>query len=96
MDMIFFLLLKTLAAFRYLLIGRIIVSLARTLLHVDHEWLPKIEEFLHITTEWFLGPIRSKIPPMGMMDMSVLVSFIIISILENVLPEFCTNFDAII
>ncbi len=35
-------------------------------------------------TEWFLGPLRRALPPLGMMDLSPLVAWLIIGLLQSV------------
>lgn len=35
-------------------------------------------------TEWFLGPLRRLLPPLGMMDLSPLVAWLIIGLLQSV------------
>jgi len=65
--------------YRFILIARAVVS-----------WLPVDPRhpavlFLHRVTEPLLAPIRRIIPPLGMIDISIIVLFILLHVAERVL-----------
>jgi YggT family protein len=75
------LLLILLQLYRYILLARALIS-----------WIPNIDpyhpavQFLYQLTEPILDPIRKLVPPLGgMMDISLIVAFFGIIILEQLL-----------
>lgn len=75
------LLLILLQLYRYILLARALIS-----------WIPNIDpyhpavQFLYSLTEPILDPIRKLVPPLGgMMDISLIVAFFGIIILEQLL-----------
>lgn len=69
-----------LTLFQILLLFRILLSWVR----VDPYTNP-IARFLYSITEWFLEPIRSVLPSVGMIDFSPMVAFILIIALQRAL-----------
>ncbi len=65
--------------FNLLILARVLISW----LQLD-PYSPIIQ-FLHNTTEPFLAPVRRRIPPVGMMDLSPLVVLIIAWVLQIIL-----------
>ena len=46
-------------------------------------WSPWIR-WAYVLTEWFLAPLRNVIPPIGMMDLSPLVAYFLLRLVEGV------------
>jgi len=61
------------------IIGRVLVSWVN--LRPDHP----IVIFLHQITEPILGPLRSVIPPMGMIDITPIVALILLRVISALL-----------
>jgi YggT family protein len=57
-----------------------------------HGWIRATQDFVNETTGWYLAPFRRIIPPIGILDLSVmaaiLVLFILRSVAANVLGSF--------
>lgn len=74
------LLVAAIHLYSLLLLGRIILS-----------WIPNIDrgnaivQFLYQVTEPVLEPVRRTIPPLGMIDISPIVVFIGLRILQSIL-----------
>jgi YggT family protein len=69
------------AIFDLLILARVLISW----LQLD-PYSPIIQ-FLHNTTEPILAPVRRRLPPVGMMDLSPLVVLIIAWVLQGVLNQ---------
>ncbi len=67
--------------FNLLILARVLISW----LQLD-PYSPIIQ-FLHNTTEPFLAPVRRRLPPVGMMDLSPLVVLIIAWVLQGILNQ---------
>ncbi len=67
--------------FNLLILARVLISW----LQLD-PYSPIIQ-FLHNTTEPFLAPVRRRLPPVGMMDLSPLVVLIIAWVLQGLLNQ---------
>jgi YggT family protein len=80
---IFTVLYYALVIFELILIARIIMS-----------WFPNVDrsnpliQFVYDITEPILRPIRERMPPTGMMDLSPLVVFLIIQVLMTLVRRF--------
>ena len=81
----FYLLLNVLnlafTIFNLLILARVLISW----LQLD-PYSPIIQ-FLHNTTEPFLAPVRRRLPPVGMMDLSPIVVLIIAWVLQGILNQ---------
>ncbi len=67
--------------FNLLILARVLISW----LQLD-PYSPIIQ-FLHNTTEPFLAPVRRRLPPVGMMDLSPLVVLIVAWVLQGLLNQ---------
>lgn len=63
----------------FAIFGRIILS------WIDPQGGMRVTQILYEITEPVLGPIRRLMPQMGMLDLSPIVAFILLSVLEQVL-----------
>ncbi len=78
--MIFFILAKLLQIYTFILLARILMT-----------WIPNLDrynpivQFLYQVTEPVLEPARKLIPPIGMIDVSPIVVFIVLGILQDAL-----------
>jgi YggT family protein len=73
------LILWVLRMFSFLLIGRAILSF------IDPVGRWQISRVLHDATEWFIAPIRQIVPRTGFIDLSFIVAFLLLRLLENLL-----------
>ena len=66
---------------RFFIFALTFILLARVLMSwVDPTFRGPVGRFLYETTEPFLAPIRRVLPPMGMIDLSPLIAFLILSV----------------
>jgi YggT family protein len=66
---------------RFFIFALTLILLARVLMSwVDPTFRGPVGRFLYETTEPFLAPIRRVLPPMGMIDLSPLIAFLILSV----------------
>jgi len=82
MSFIFGLLAQLLALYTFVLLARILIS-----------WIPNMDPYhpivqlLYQVTEPVLEPARRIIPPLGMIDISPIVVFIVLGILQDLLRQ---------
>lgn len=80
------LLVAAIGIYSYILLGRIILS-----------WIPNIDranpivQFLYQVTEPVLDPVRRNIPPLGMIDLSPIIVFIGLRILQSILMGMASD-----
>lgn len=81
-------LLVTLAQiYSFILLGRIVLS-----------WIPNVDrsnqivQLLYQLTEPVLEPVRRTIPPLGMIDLSPIIVFIGLRILQSILMGMATGY----
>ena len=55
-------------------------------------WTRAIWDFVHQSTEWFLGIFRRLIPPLGMFDLSPIVALLVLYILRNLVLTLLDSF----
>jgi uncharacterized protein YggT (Ycf19 family) len=55
-------------------------------------WTRAIFDFVHQSTEWFLGFFRRIIPPLGMFDLSPIVALLVLYILRNLVLALLDSF----
>ncbi len=79
MDSLAGLLIGALNIFSFLLIGRAILSF------VDPMGRWQISRVLLDATEWFIAPIRQIVPRTGFIDLSFIVAFLLLRLLQNLL-----------
>ena len=71
---------------RFLIIALYIVLLGRVLMSwVNPRFDGPVGRFLYETTEPFLAPIRRVLPQTGMLDLSPLVAFLVLTVLMTFL-----------
>jgi YggT family protein len=63
----------------YLILGRVLLS------WIDPTGNMRVSQILRELTEPILGPIRSLIPSIGMIDISPIVAFLLISLLQRLI-----------
>lgn len=68
-------------AFELLILGRILLS------WLNPDPYSPIVQFLHNTTEPFLAPVRRRLPPAGMFDLSPMVVILIAVILNQIVVQ---------
>lgn len=67
-------------------------------LYIFLTWIPQIKwenepfKSLHGFSEIFLSPFRKLIPPIGMIDISPIVAFIALSVLQTCIVKICLVF----
>ena len=76
-----------LSVYGFILLARVIVSLVQAFGSLPDALHP-LARVLYDITEPVLGPVRRMIPPVGMFDLSVLVVFLILRVLQGVV---CSN-----
>lgn len=75
------LLLLILQIFSFILLGRAICS------WFDPGFRSSIGKVLYDLTEPIIAPIRQVVPPIGMLDLSILVAFVILYILRQLISS---------
>lgn len=73
------LILWVLRVFSYMLIGRALLSF------VDPTGRWQVSRALHDATEWFIAPIRQLVPRTGFIDLSFIVAFLLLRMLQTLL-----------
>ena len=76
------------SVYAVIILVRVILSWAMMVWSPPHSLAPAIR-ILHDLTDPVLGLFRRYIPPIGMIDISVIVVFIILRILQNVFAQGC-------
>jgi YggT family protein len=86
-NSIIHLLVTVIQLYSYILLGRIILS-----------WIPNIDranpivQVLYQVTDPVLEPVRRSLPPLGMIDISPIVVFIGLRILQSILMGMAGDF----
>lgn len=83
MDPIRVFLLKFIELYSYLLIARILLSWFPNISWYDQPW-----RALNDVTEPVMAPFRRLIPPIGGIDISPIVMFFVLNLLQNVIASF--------
>src|SRR5947209_20474043 len=85
-----FILIKFLELYMYLLIASAILSwlIAFNVVNTRNQFVGAIAEFLYRITEPVLGPIRRRLPSMGGLDMSPIVAFFVLWLIQLYLAEY--------
>ncbi|MDI1267417.1 MAG: YggT family protein [bacterium] len=89
MDPIVFVLIKIIELFRYLLLAYVIVSwlIAFNVVNTRNQVVAAIADFLFRITEPVLGPIRRWLPNLGGLDISPIVLFFLLLLIELYLQK---------
>lgn len=85
MEQLTVLILRVLQLFGYALIGRAVLSF------VDPTGRWTISRLLHDATEWFIAPIRQVVPRTGFIDLSFIVAFLLLRLLQQLLATALTG-----
>ena len=48
-----------------------------------HRWIAATQDFVHETTGWYLAPFRRIIPPIGILDLSVMAALLVLFIVRG-------------
>ncbi|TLM98475.1 YggT family protein [bacterium] len=78
------------SAVEWLIFARIILSFLTMFTRID-PYNP-IVKFVHDATEPLMGPFRRLIPPLGGMDFSPIILFMVLNLLEKVLIDIVLGF----
>jgi YggT family protein len=83
-DPIIFVLIKIVELYRYLLIAFVILSwlIAFNVLNTRNQLVAGIADFLYKITEPVLSPIRRRLPSLGGLDLSPIVVFFVLLLIE--------------
>lgn len=89
LDPIVFVLIKIIELFRYLLLAYVIVSwlIAFNVVNTRNQVVAAIADFLFRITEPVLGPIRRWLPNLGGLDISPIVLFFLLLLIELYLQK---------
>jgi YggT family protein len=49
-----------------------------------HGWIRAVQDFVHETTDWYLAPFRRIVPPLGILDLSVMAALLVLIIARSV------------
>ena len=79
-------------AIRWLIFARIIISFLQAFTKID-PYNPLIK-FINEITEPLMAPFRRLIPPIGGMDFSPIVLFLVIGVVERIAMELAVRFLA--
>lgn len=72
-------------AIRWLIFARIVISFLQVFMRID-PYNPIIR-FIYEITEPLMAPFRRLIPPIGGMDFSPIILFLVIGFLENIIMQ---------
>ena len=76
--------------FTIVLLIRILLSFVTVV--PERRWSQAVYDFIIDTTEWYLRIFRRIIPPIGMFDLSPIVAFIVLGILESLVISIIGGF----
>ena len=57
-----------------------------------HGWIRQVQDFVHETTGWYLAPFRRIIPPIGILDLSVMAALLVLFILRGLAASLLGSF----
>ena len=82
--------LLALRLYLYLVIAQAILSwlIAFNVVNTRNPFVARVGEFLYRITEPVLGPIRRRLPSMGGLDMSPIVAFFVLWLIQLYLAEY--------
>lgn len=83
-DPIIFVLIKIVELYRYLLLAFVVLSwlIAFNVLNTRNQVVAGIADFLYKITEPVLAPIRRRLPNMGGLDLSPIIVFFLLLLIE--------------
>src|SRR5258708_7313368 len=90
MRPIVFILIQIINLYMYLLIASAILSwlIAFNVVNTRNQFVSAIAEFLYRITEPVLGPIRRRLPSMGGLDISPIIAFFVLWLIQLYLVEY--------
>jgi YggT family protein len=90
MRPIVFVLIQVINLYMYLLIASAILSwlIAFNVVNTRNQFVAAVAEFLYRITEPLVGPIRRRLPNFGGLDLSPLVLFFVLWIIQLYLAEY--------
>ncbi len=90
MRPIVFVLIQVINLYMYLLIASAILSwlIAFNVVNTRNQFVAAVAEFLYRITEPLVGPIRRRLPNFGGLDLSPLVLFFVLWIVQLYLAEY--------
>ncbi|SHG37655.1 YggT family protein [Bradyrhizobium erythrophlei] len=94
MRPIVFILIQIINLYMYLLIASAILSwlIAFNVVNTRNQFVSAIAEFLYRITEPVLGPIRRRLPSFGGLDISPIIAFFILWLIQLYLAEYVYPF----
>ena len=90
MRPIVFILIQVINLYMYLLIASAIFSwlIAFNVVNTRNQFVAAIAEFLYRITEPVLGPIRRRLPNFGGLDISPIIAFFVLWLIQLYLVEY--------
>ena len=90
MRPIVFILIQIINLYMYLLIASAILSwlIAFNVVNTRNQFVAAVAEFLYRITEPVLGPIRRRLPNLGGLDISPIIAFFVLWLLQLYLQDY--------
>lgn len=90
MKPVVFILIQVINLYMYLLIASAILSwlIAFSVVNTRNQFVSAIAEFLYRITEPVLGPIRRRLPNLGGLDISPIIAFFALWLIQLYLAEY--------
>ena len=90
MKPIVYVLIQIISLYRYILIIAAIFSwlIAFNVVNTRNQFISAVAEFLYRITEPLLGPIRSRLPNFGGLDISPIILFFLLLLIEIYLSDY--------
>jgi YggT family protein len=90
MKPIVFILIQIINLYLYLVIASAILSwlIAFNVVNTRNQFVAAVAEFLYRITEPVLGPIRRRLPSMGGLDISPIILFFLLWLIQLYLAEY--------
>jgi YggT family protein len=94
MKPIVYVLIQIISLYRYILIIAAIFSwlIAFNVVNTRNQFISAVAEFLYRITEPLLGPIRRRLPNFGGLDISPIILFFLLLLIEIYLPDYVYPF----
>ena len=94
MRPIVFILIQIINLYMYLLIASAILSwfIAFNVVNTRNQFVAAVAEFLYRITEPVLGPIRRRLPSFGGLDISPIIAFFVLWLIQLYLAEYVYPF----
>jgi YggT family protein len=94
MRPIVFILIQIINLYMYLLIASAILSwlIAFNVVNTRNQFVSAIAEFLYRITEPVLGPVRRRLPSFGGLDISPIIAFFVLWLIQLYLAEYVYPF----